>query len=123
MTGMTYDFVIKDSGERAEYASGMVRDTQEGKPMFDLLFPKGVPFEAQFITRFADHMTKGAVKYDARNWELAQGEEEIERFKGSALRHLIQWMLGDRSEDHAAAVVFNLMAAETTQWKRDHVES
>ncbi|MEO5646601.1 MAG: dATP/dGTP diphosphohydrolase domain-containing protein, partial [Candidatus Paceibacterota bacterium] len=57
-------------------------------------------------------MTRGAVKYGRNNWQLANGEEELERFKDSALRHMYQWLEGDESEDHAAAVFFNIAGAE-----------
>ena len=106
------DFVVKDSGEREEYASGMRRDTQQGKPRFDLVIPLHQPFAEQMLTRWAMHMTLGAEKYGSRNWELAKGAEEYERFRGSALRHLLQWFAGERDEDHAAAVFFNIAAAE-----------
>ena len=109
---MNNKFVIKDSGKREQYSSGMKRDTQEGKPMFSLLFPKDVPMEEQLLTRFAVHMTKGKEKYGLRNWELASTEEELERFKDSAMRHFMQWYHGINDEDHACAVMFNLMAAE-----------
>jgi hypothetical protein len=113
-----YDgYVTKDSGVREEYGSGMVRDTQTGKPRFDLMLPRGVPYEAQFLTRVAALLARGAEKYEDRNWEKAQGEEELERFKSSADRHLMQWMCDESDEDHAAAVVFNLLAYETIKWK------
>src|ERR1700733_9927211 len=111
------EYVTKDSGERAAYASGMVRDTQAGKARFDLLLADGVPYDKQFFTRVAQLMTRGECKYGARNWERANSEEEIDRFRASALRHLIAWHCGDKEEDHAAAVVFNLMAAEMTEHK------
>jgi len=110
-------FVTKDSGARAEFASGMVRDTEEGKARFDLLFAEEVPYGEQMLTRFAEHMTRGAEKYTARNWEKAEGEEELARYRSSALRHVIQWLMDERDEDHAAAVMFNLMAGETVRWK------
>lgn len=113
-------FETKDSGVRAEYDSGMVRDTDSGKGRFELLLPLGVPYEAQFLTRVAQLMARGAEKYDTRNWEKAAGDEELERFKSSAIRHLMQWAAGETDEDHAAAVVFNLLGYETTRWKRDH---
>lgn len=114
------EFITKDSGERAEYDSGMVRDTEAGKPRFDLMLPRGVPYEAQFLSRVAALLARGADKYSARNWEKASGEAELERFKGSALRHLMQWLADETDEDHAAAVVFNLLAYETTKWKMDN---
>jgi len=110
-------YVTKDSGARAKFDSGMVRDTNDGKARFDLLFPLDVPYDAQFLTRVAELLARGAVKYDARNWEQATGGAELARFKESALRHMVQWASGDTEEDHAAAVVFNLMGHETLKWK------
>jgi hypothetical protein len=105
-------YETKDSGVRSEYASGMVRDTQAGKPRFDLLLPKGVPYGEQMLTRFAELMARGADKYDERNWEKAGGQEELDRYYSSALRHLMQWVAGETDEDHAAAVMFNILAGE-----------
>jgi dATP/dGTP diphosphohydrolase, N-terminal len=116
----TREFTTKDSGVREEYASGMRRDTQEGKPRFALLLPEGVPYEAQFLTRVAGLMERGAVKYGERNWEKASGEEESARFRESALRHMMQWLCGEDDEDHAAAVVFNLLAYESAKWKTEN---
>jgi hypothetical protein len=110
-------FTTKDSGERQSYASGMQRDTERGKPRFDLLMPKGVPFADQMLTRFAALMARGAEKYDARNWEQADSAAELERYHSSAFRHFMQWIAGETDEDHAAAVMFNLMAAETLKYK------
>jgi Domain of unknown function (DUF5664) len=110
-------FVTKDSGVREEYESGMRRDTQAGKPRFDLMYPDYVPYDKQFLTRVAELMTRGADKYGDRNWEKADSEEELNRFRASALRHCMQWFHGEMDEDHSAAVVFNLLAYESTKWK------
>lgn len=110
-------FTTKDSGVRHDYGSGMRRDTQEGKARFDLLIPLGIPYDEQFLTRAAQLMERGAVKYGFRNWEKANSPEELERFKGSALRHLMQYITGETDEDHASAVLFNLLAAVTTEWR------
>ena len=64
------------------------------------------------LTRWAAHMTKGAVKYGRENWRLANSQQELDRFKASAFRHLVQWLAGERDEDHASAVLFNVSAAE-----------
>ncbi len=100
------EFTVKDSGERQQFESGMVRDVEEGKVDYSLIF------DGPMLERWAAHMTKGAKKYSARNWMKATGEAELERFKRSALRHLIQWLRGDTDEDHAAAVMFNLNGCE-----------
>lgn len=113
----------KDSGERQVYSTGMQRDVSTNKPRFDLLVPEGVPYKAQMLTRFAELMMRGAEKYDARNWEQAGTAEELARFKESAFRHLMQWITGETDEDHAAAVLFNVMAHETTLWKIQNGET
>lgn len=111
-------YETKDSGARSEYASGMVRDTQEGKPRFHLMLPLGVPFDEQMLTRLAALMERGMDKYGWRNWEKADSDEELIRFKESAFRHFVQWLTGEDDEDHAAAVMFNVIAAETVEYKR-----
>lgn len=98
-------FSVKDSGQRQRFESGMVRDTTEGKTDFSLCFD-GPMFE-----RLAVHLTKGAQKYEARNWMKAAGAEELARFRSSACRHFYQWLRGDIDEDHAAATVFNINGA------------
>lgn len=101
LAGQVGSFVTKDSGERATLKGGMVRDTDKGKPRYDLipLLP---------LRRLAELYARGAEKYEARNWEKACDTDALERFKGSALRHLFQALEGDRTEDHLSAVVFNI---------------
>lgn len=113
-------FETKDSGKREEYASGMRRDTQEGKPDFYLLLTPEIPYEEQFLTRWAALMTRGAEKYGRRNWQLANSEEELERFKSSAFRHFIQAMSGNTDEDHWAAVAFNINCIVYLEYKLSH---
>lgn len=107
----------KDSGTRKEFDSGMKRDIEDGKPRFDLTEPLGIPYEEQMSTRFAGLMSRGAEKYDARNWEQANSEEEMARYYSSAYRHFKQWYHGETDEDHAAAVFFNITAAEALKYK------
>lgn len=116
------EYQTKDSGVRHDYASGMVRDTQAGKPRFDLLFPDGQPYDEQFLTRVAALLERGAVKYGERNWEKADSQSELDRFKSSGLRHFMQWYTGETDEDHAAACCFNLLAAEFVKWKINDVQ-
>lgn len=110
------EFTIKDSGARQEFGGGMVRDTTEGK--IDYL---NVRFGPMF-KRWAAHLTKGREKYPdpeigVPNWTLAEGREELERARQSAARHFEQWLAGDRDEDHAAAVFFNINLAEYVREK------
>lgn len=105
------EYLVKDSGERAQFASGMVRDTTTGKVMMSLVY------DGPMLWRWAEHLTKGAVKYAVRNWMKAAGDEEAERFRDSAARHFAQWMNGERDEDHAAAVMFNINGYEYVKQK------
>lgn len=88
-----------------------MRDTTEGKTNFlNVLF-------GPMLRRWAEHLTKGREKYPdpepgVPNWTLAQGKEEYLRAKESAFRHFLQWLQGERDEDHAAAVIFNINLAE-----------
>jgi len=112
------EFLTKDSGERKSFESGMNRDSDNNKPKFDLLIPKGQAYEDTLLYRWAMLLRRGADKYGIRNWELANSAEEMERFKSSASRHFIQWMseLKD-GEDHAAAILFNINAVEFLKQK------
>lgn len=112
------NYEVKDSGERLEFASGMVRDVTTDKTDYSLVLD-GPMFE-----RWANHLSKGAQKYSKRNWMLAEGDAELERFRESAFRHFLQWYYGDLDEDHAAAVFFNINGAEYVRGRHnDSTES
>lgn len=100
------EFATLDSGERVDFPSGMRRDTDKGKPRFDLI-------PLPMLRRLADLYARGAEKYGDANWTLADSPEEVARFKASAFRHFVSWLEGDITEDHAVATVFNVFAAET----------
>lgn len=110
---MTYE--TKDSGERREFDSGMVRDTTEGKTMWHLVA------DGPMLRRWAELLTRGAVKYAVRNWMKANSEEELERARESAFRHFIQWYMGEDDEDHGAAVFFNINEVEYVKGRLDPV--
>ena len=104
-------FTVKDSGKRAEFASGMVRDTEEGKVDYTTIL------DGPMFDRWAEHLTKAKAKYPdvapgVANWTLASGREELVRFRKSAFRHFRQWLRGDVDEDHAAAVLYNINGYE-----------
>lgn len=103
------DFITRDSGKREAFTSGAVRDTIEGKPRYSL-----IPVSA--LRRWADLMARGAEKYGERNWELGM---PVSRYLDSGMRHLFSYLEGDRTEDHLAAVLFNVGAMihfEGTAW-------
>lgn len=91
-------FILKDSGEREKFDSGMVRDQRAGKGRFDLISPIA-------LRRLAVIYEKGAIKYEPRNWEKGA---PMGRFLDSALRHLNQYKEGYRDEDHLAQSAWNI---------------
>jgi hypothetical protein len=104
-------FIIKDSGQRQEFSSGMMRDVADDKTDWELIF------NGPMAKRWAEHLTKGAKKYPdpepgKANWMRASGVEEKVRFRKSAVRHFVMWLLGYKDEDHAAAVIFNINGYE-----------
>lgn len=115
------EFVVKDSGERKKFKSGMVRDVETNKTDYTAVL------DGPMFDRWAEHLTKAKDKYPdvgpgIANWTLAAGEEELVRFRKSALRHLRKWLRGDVDEDHAAAVFFNINGAEYVKEKRTQVK-
>lgn len=91
---------VKDSGKRAKFSSGAVRDVQLGKGRFDLISPFA-------LFRLALIYEKGAVKYAPRNWEKGI---PISRTLNSAIRHIVEHMMGMQDEDHLAQAAWNLIA-------------
>lgn len=107
---MAKKYITKDSGKRKKWDSGFNRDTDEGKLRYDL-----IPIE--LLERLAGLYTRGAVKYGDSNWQKADTQEEINRFKQSAWRHWMQFLAGENDEDHAVAVIWNIIAYE---WHKEH---
>lgn len=108
-TNKTSGYITKDSGKREEFESGAVRDTQDDKPRYDLIPPKG-------LKRVAELYSRGAVKYNDHNWRKGM---PCSRFMASLMRHVEAYRRGERDEDHLAAVCFNALAMlefEDTKW-------
>lgn len=103
---MKKEFKTLDSGKRIDFPSGMRRDVQDDKVDYTLCY-------MPMFKRWAELMTRGAVKYGRGNWQKANSIEELERFKSSAMRHFMQWISGtDKEEDHASAIFFNVACIE-----------
>jgi len=96
---------VKDSGERREFSTGSVRDVRKGKGRFDLIPPCS-------LRRLAKHYENGAHKYGDRNWEKGQ---PLSSYVDSMLRHGQDYLSGDRSEDHLAAIAWNAFAIMFTE--------
>lgn len=80
-----------------KFETGAVRSQGTGKGRFDLL-------PAYSILRLAQHYENGAAKYADRNWEKGL---PLSRFLSSGVGHAFKFMMGNRSEDHLAAVLWN----------------
>jgi len=93
-------FVLKDSGDRREFASGAVRDMASDKERPDLMSPFA-------IRRVGRWLGLGARKYGERNWE--KGIPCSVCF-ASLMRHAFKYAMGWRDEDHLSAIIFNAQA-------------
>lgn len=91
---------VKDSGKRQNFDTGSRRDTNEGKPRYDLISPIA-------LFRLGLHTANGAVKYGDRNWEKGQ---PLNRYIESLERHLQKLKVGLIDEDHESAIMWNIMA-------------
>jgi len=92
------DYEIEDSGDRTKFSTGAHRDLRKGKGRFDL-----IPWRA--VRALAIHMEKGCEKYGERNWEKGI---PVSKYFDSATRHLMQFYLGSRKENHLAATLWNV---------------
>lgn len=97
---MSEEFVTLDSGKREEFNTGSRRDTQDGKPRYDL-----IPVSS--LKRLAGLYARGADKYGDHNWAKGQ---PFSRTLASLLRHVYAWQEGERTEDHLAAVAWGAFA-------------
>ena len=93
--------VIKDSGERAVFPTGSVRDMHEGKGRMDLL-----PWAA--IMEVSKHCEAGAKKYGEHNVDRGIPTHSL---CDSAARHLAKYLDGWDDEPHLVAAAWNLLWA------------
>lgn len=91
---------VASSGEFEKHETGAHRDTRKGKGRFDLIPPHG-------LIRLARHYENGALKYTDDNWRKGLPQK---RYCDSAMRHMVKYLGGDRTEDHLAAVAWNVFA-------------
>lgn len=118
---MADTFVVEDSGKRKHFASGMMRDTAEGKTDFEKIYT------GPMLERYCVHLTKAEVKYPdiapgIPNFSLATGIEEYVRGKKSLARHHYQLQKGMKNEDHAASVWFNVQLMEIAREALDAID-
>ena len=80
------------------FESGSKRDDDTDKPLVNHL-------TAYLRLRFGYLLRMGANKYGKNNWQKGQPTEAALE---SMHRHLAKYELGDRSEDHLSAIIFNV---------------
>lgn len=98
-------FIVKDSGSRTEFSTGACRDCRSNKGRFDLIDPI-------MMRRLARLMEAGAEKYGDNNWRKGM---PLHCYVDSALRHLYNYLDGEKAEDHLAAVIFNIQGLMYTE--------
>lgn len=103
----------RDSENVRAYEGGSFRDRPPGKGLFS-------PMPMNALLRIAKRYEYGALKYGKS--EAFKDGLPVKDCFDSAMRHLIQYMNGDNSEDHLAAVCWNAMAMmymeeEKPQWQ------
>ena len=80
------------------FDSGSKRDDDTDKPLVNHL-------TAYTRLRFGYLLREGANKYGKNNWQKGQPTETALE---SLHRHLAKYEIGDRSEDHLSAIIFNV---------------
>lgn len=87
------------------FASGSKRDANDDKPRISDMQP-------YTLKRFGYHMLIGSKNYGAGNFEKGQPTDSLLE---SLVRHINDYRLGDRSEDHLSAVLFGVMMIEQNE--------
>ena len=105
MAGPKITLETKDSGVREEFVTGSRRDSRVGKGRYDLISPLA-------LRRLALVYERGAKKYGDHNWVKGQ---PVGRYVDSALRHILQYLEGDRTEDHIAQAAWNCFSIMHTE--------
>lgn len=90
---------VTDRG--CEYATGAVRSADAESVRYDLISPIG-------LRAVAEACAEGAEKYSDFNWEKGMPAHDL---INHALRHIYQFLEGDRSEDHLGHAAWNVMGA------------
>lgn len=88
-----------------KFSTGAQRDTGANKLQMSLL-------PQHELNRVLKRYFDGAEKYGYNNWMKGM---PLSVYFDSAHRHLQAWWRGDQKEDHAAAVVWNLLCAMWTE--------
>jgi len=99
----------KMTSNNRQFDTGAQRDTSDGKLRMSLIPPQELE---RVMRRYLD----GAEKYGENNWTKGM---PLSVYYDCMHRHLSAWWRGDDQEDHAAAVVWNMMCAMWTEHNGD----
>jgi hypothetical protein len=89
------------TGDTVRYGSGAVRSSDAEATRYDLISPIG-------LEAVAKTCAEGAAKYSDFNWEAGMPVNDL---LNHALRHVYQYLAGDRSEPHLPHAAWGLLAA------------
>jgi len=92
------DANLKTTGQPRVFETGAQRDNATGKPRMSL-----VPHRALY--GLMDRFLKGAETYNEHNWKLGMKHSVL---YDSAMRHLMADWVGDDSESHLEAALWNI---------------
>ena len=106
----TNDERISQLSKNRQFDTGAQRDTAEGKLRMSLL-------PQQELKRVMKRYLDGADKYGENNWMKGM---PVSAYYDCASRHLEAWWAGEEGEDHAAAVVWNMLCA---MWTETNIKS
>lgn len=95
--------IVRHGDKKTSFGTGAQRDTDEGKGTPSLISPV-------LIHRLGVLLAEGAKHYGADNWMKGM---PYRRTVDSMIRHIFQWLAGDKAEDHLAAVCFGAMCLMT----------
>jgi len=90
---------LKTTGKPRQFETGAQRDSGEGKLRMSL-----VPHKA--LESVMLRYLQGAEAYNEHNWKLGMKHSVL---YDSAMRHLMADWVGDGSEDHLSAALWNIM--------------
>jgi hypothetical protein len=88
-------------GDKTRFATGAVRSSDAQDTRYDLISPIGLEAVARTCA-------EGAAKYSAHNWERGM---DVPDLLNHAIKHIYQFLSGDRSEAHLPHAAWGLLAA------------
>jgi len=97
--GLKDEEILKSGG--TQFNTGAVRSADASGVMYQLISPIG-------LRRIAETYKEGFDKYGSYNWERGMPIGDI---LNHGIRHIYEYLSGDRSEDHLAHAAWNLIAA------------